>query len=69
MDIQQMLDKVFLNERDESIPEFDRLRKMYDDMTQGGTKCSGCRLKRVKNALKIELEKLLKQIALPRPRP
>ena len=69
MDIQQMLDKVFLNERDESIPEFERLRKIYDDMTQGGTKCSGCRLKRVKNAIKIELEKLLRQTALPRPRP
>lgn len=59
MDIQQMLDKVFLNKRDESIPEFDRLRKMYDDMTVGGTKCSGCRMKRVKNAIRSELAKAL----------
>lgn len=66
MDIQEMLDKIVLNERDESIPEFDRLRRFYEGKV-GGSGCSACRMRRIKNSLSEELEKAIKETSPPHP--
>lgn len=59
MNTDQMLEAIMSGKKDESIPEYDRLRKYYEVATSGGG-CGPCKMRRVKRAIRADLEALLK---------
>ena len=59
MNTEEMLEAIMADKRDPSIPEYDRLRNFYV-VSIGGGGCSGCKLRRIKRSIRMELEAALK---------
>lgn len=59
MTIDEMLESIVAGKKDPLIPDYDRLRKYYEVATSGGG-CGPCKMRRVKRAIRLDLEGLLK---------